>query len=262
MNILFIGAGRMAEAIISGLTKQNNVTIVVTNKSDDSKLLRLKEKYRVHTSNDWKQHVTESDVILLASPPSTQEKILTELSSIISKQLVITIAAGIDPTFMEEKLPEGTPVCWIMPNTAAQIGQSISTFTCGQYVNEKHREAIKMILTSIGDYEELSEEQVHDLTAITGSAPAFLYAFAEALESSAQQYGMAKDQARKLVTKMIAGSAAMLEAGYSPQELREQVTTPGGSTAAGLDVLYGANFEELIQQAVIATNKHARSKTN
>jgi pyrroline-5-carboxylate reductase len=264
MNILMIGAGRMAEAIISGLIEQKdrNITITVTNHTDEAKRLQLAAKYEINEAEDWRTVVGEADVIVSAAPPSSHERLFQDLSPLLNGQLVITVAAGIDTTFMEANLPVGTPVCWIMPNTAAQLQASISTFVCGHYVTSEQRQTIEMILAAIGVYEELTEEQVHDLTAITGSAPAFLYLFCEALEEAAVRYGVSPDQARKLVTKMVVGSAKMLEEGTPASVLREQVTTPGGSTAAGLKVLAEADFSELIGAAVKATNEHARGRKN
>lgn len=264
MKILMIGAGRMAEAIISGLVMQKNhiFTITVSNNTDEARRLELKERYAINETGDWRTVVGDADVIISAVPPSDHERIFEDLSPLLNGQLVITVAAGIDTTYMQGKLPQGTPVCWIMPNTAAQLQASMSTFVCGDYVSSEHRQIIEVILSAIGNYEELSEEQVHDLTAITGSAPAFLYLFCEALEEAAVHYGVSKEQARKLVNTMVSGSSTMLEAGFSPRELREQVTTPGGSTAAGLNVLKEANFIELIGAAVKATNEHARGRKN
>jgi pyrroline-5-carboxylate reductase len=260
-RILMIGAGRMAEAIVSGLVKQNNPTlstIMVTNKTNENRLQELAKRYDVHTKNDWRTCIDDIDVIVLAVPPDAHDALLKELASHVNKQLIITVAAGIDPTFMEARLPQGTPVCWMMPNTSAQIQKSMTTYVYGRYVDNAHREIIHYFLEAIGDYEELTEEQVHELTAITGSAPAFLYLFSEALEEAALSYGISKKQARKLVTKMVSGSAAMLETEHTSSELREQVTTPGGSTAAGVDVLLKHRYSEIIQEAVKATNAHAR----
>lgn len=263
MKLLMIGAGRMAEAIISGLTENNeDIEITVTNNKNEERLNKVAKQFGIKSATDWRFEVNQAEVIISAAPPSTHETIFHQLAPLLNGQLVITVAAGVDISFMEAHLPEGTPVCWIMPNTAAQQQKSISTFVCGQHVADKHRKIIELILASIGDYEELSEQQVHDLTAITGSAPAFLYLFCEALEAAATSYGLNQDQARKLVTKMVTGSAAMLEAGNSPSYLREQVTSPGGSTAAGLKVLADLQFKEFLIKAVQATNSHARGKVN
>ncbi len=260
-RILMIGAGRMAEAVLSGIVSKRHPsveTITMTNRQDEVRLNTLKERYDVTASLNWEEEVAKHDVILLASPPVTHDTILHRLSSLIKGQLVITVAAGIDPTYMEARLPEGTPVCWIMPNTAAQIGQSISTFTCGNYVNDEHLQVINLILGAIGESTELSEKQVHDLTAVTGSAPAFVYAFVEAMEEAAMDNGVTPQQARSLVVKMLSGSAAMLEAGHSPTDLKKQVASPGGSTAAGLEVLVERGYKDAIKAAVKATNAHAR----
>lgn len=260
-NLLMVGAGRMAEAILAGIVKNKDnsfETITMTNFSNKTKLEQLKQNYPIHISLDWESEITSHDVILLASPPHTQEDILRKLASKVHGQLIITVAAGIDTSFMEERLPIGTPVCWMMPNTAAQVGQSMSTFSCGQYVEKSHREILSEILASIGVAEEMSEQHVHDLTAITGSSPAFIYAFVEALEEAALDYGVTRDQARRLVVNMFKGSIAMLEEGHDPKDLMQQVASPGGSTAEGLEVLKNQDFSAIIKQAIMATNKHAR----
>ncbi|MFD1639069.1 pyrroline-5-carboxylate reductase [Evansella tamaricis] len=264
-KLLIIGAGRMAEAVISGLVNKKNSTIqcddiMVGNKSDKERLHYLKNTYSVKITTDWETEIVHSDVLLIASPPETHETMASIIKDKISGQLVITVAAGIDPSYLEKRLVPGTPVCWIMPNTAAQLGQSMSIYTCGQNVSSEHRTIIDMILSSIGEAEELSEQQVHDLTAITGSAPAFFYTFVQALETAAQDYGISKGQARNLVIKMVRGSVTMLENGGEPEELIAQVASPGGSTAKGLEVLEESHFKRILLESVKATNKHARSQ--
>ncbi|WP_221564909.1 pyrroline-5-carboxylate reductase [Alkalihalobacillus sp. TS-13] len=262
-RLLVIGAGRMAEAIVSGLKSTNEPffsAITIANRSDRQRLDKLASTYKVEITRNWKESMSSFDVVLLAAPPDAHDNLFSELSSCMNGQLVITVAAGIDPSTMEAHLPAGAPVCWIMPNTAALVGKSMTTFACGKNVKQSHRHVIEQILIAIGEYEELSEDQVHDLTAITGSAPAFLYLFSEALEEAAVNYGVTREQAQRLVTKMIAGSASMLETGASAETLRNQVTTPGGSTAAGVEVLESNNMKNIMKEAVKATNRHARGK--
>lgn len=258
-NILFIGAGRMAEAIFSGLKQSEHIgTITISNQSDKQRLEQLKAIYQVETAN-WQEVASEQDVIILAMPPSAHPAVLEELSKLVTKPFVITVAAGIGPSVLEEALP-GRATAWIMPNTAADVGESMSLYACGQHVTNDHRKMLQLILDGIGESEELSEEQIHELTAVTGSAPAFLYQFAEALEQSARSYGISKVQASKLVVQMIYGSAAMLKDGREAGDLRDQVTTPGGATAAGLEVLQEANFSELLHEAVVAVNQKAKEQ--
>ncbi|MED1559834.1 pyrroline-5-carboxylate reductase [Bacillus paramycoides] len=260
-RILFIGAGRMAEAIFSGLLKTSKEyieEIIVSNRSNVEKLTQLQTQYDISITTDWKQHIKSVDTIVLAMPPAAHEQLLKELFPLLTDQFVVTVAAGIGPSYLEERLPQGTPVAWIMPNTAAEIGKSISLYTTGHSVDETHQETLQLLLKGIGTSQSCTEEEVHQLTAVTGSAPAFLYHFAEGLIDATKSYGIDEETAKHLVIQMIAGSAAMLQQNQDPAVLREQVTTPGGSTAEGLKVLYENNFSEVIQQAIEATNKKAR----
>ncbi len=262
-RILFIGAGRMAEAIFVGLLKTSNEhieEIIVSNRSNIEKLEQLKQKYGISIIHDWKPCIKTVDTIVLAMPPAAHEQLLAELSPLLTHQFVVTIAAGIGPSYLEEKLPQGTPVAWIMPNTAATIGKSISLYTMGHFLNGEHQETLQLLLKGIGTSQLCTEEEIHQLTAVTGSAPAFLYHFAESLIEATKNYGIDETTAKHLVIQMIAGSAAMLEQDQDPAMLREQVTTPGGATAEGLKVLYEYNFSKLLHQAIEATNKKASGK--
>ncbi|OLS34322.1 pyrroline-5-carboxylate reductase [Alkalihalophilus pseudofirmus] len=264
MHILFIGAGRMAEAIFAGILHKNDrdVKVTVTNLHNKEKLASLKTRYHIETINHWSEGIDEADTILLACPPSAHDQLLEDLSPRINGQFVITVAAGVDPTFLEARLPNKTPVAWVMPNTAASVGKSMSTYTYGQHVNEAHKEQLQMILNSIGASEQLTEDQIHNLTAVTGSAPAFLYYFTEALQVAAAEYGLSQNQAEKLVQEMVIGSAEMLKTYKDPALLREQVTSPGGATDAGLKSLEKNHFQAAIMEAVKATNDHAKAKKN
>ncbi|MFD2169645.1 pyrroline-5-carboxylate reductase [Tumebacillus lipolyticus] len=260
-TILFLGAGRMAEAILSGLLarKRDSIEeIIVTNRSNEARLAELRAAYGVTATRDWQAQVAGADAIVLAMKPGQVRETLVELAPHVNGQFVFTVAAGIGTGMMEELLPEGTPVAWVMPNTAASVGASVSLYTYGKSVRAEHRAVLEMILDGIGSYEECTEEQIHQLTAVTGSAPAFLYRFAEVLEETALQFGVTKEQAHRMIVGMVYGSALMLKQGDSPAALRDQVTTPGGATAAGLRVMEEREFPALIGAAVEATNRRAK----
>jgi pyrroline-5-carboxylate reductase len=204
----------MAEAVFAGLLRQESgeiAEIIVANRSGGARLDELKQRYGVTVTSEWQEHVSRAGTIVLAMPPGDHREVLAALAPHVDGQFVVTVAAGIGTGLLEELLPPGTPVAWVMPNTAAAVGASISLYTYGQHVQDAHEKMLRLILGAIGESERCTEEQIHDLTAITGSAPAFLYAFAEALEASARTYGVSPEQARKLVGQMIAGSAAMLQ---------------------------------------------------
>lgn len=261
-RILFIGAGRMAEAIFSGLVHRKGEfieEIIISNRSDQARLQSMQERYGVTTTTRWQDHVAGADVILMAMKPGDHQAVLQELAPLIDGQFVMTVAAGVGTALLEKHLPEGTPVAWVMPNTAAMVGQSMSIYTYGAHARPEHKQALEMILDGIGDSVECTEEQIHDLTAITGSAPAFLYRFTELLEAAAVSYGVTAEQARKMVIGMVYGSATMLkETGIAPATLRDGVTTPGGATAAGLRVLEEAGLPQMLKGAVEATNARCR----
>jgi len=262
IHILFIGAGRMAEAIFSGILQhEKDFTITVANQKDADRLSYLKEQYQIEVTSDWSESVETFDIVLLACPPSAHEQVLATLYPLIKpNQLVITVAAGIGPSYLEKALPANTPVAWLMPNTAADVGRSMSIYALGNAITAEQTELFTKIVGAIGPAEQVSEQQVHDLTAITGSAPAFLYYFVEALEEAALSYGITKEQARKLVLEMVIGSAAMLDKHRDPAKLREQVTSPGGATAAGIATLDEHHFFELVANAVTATNNRAKEQ--
>lgn len=257
-SVLFIGAGRMATAVIAGLSKTHDFHIIATNLRDQSKLDTLRHTYEIQTIPHWSKQIQDVEIIILACPPEVHDSLLAEIKPHITKQLVITIAVGYDVTRMQASLPPKTAVAWIMPNTAAEIGQSISLYTCGEYVSTEQKKLLLQIMDAIGQSQECTELQVHELTAITGSAPAFFYQMVYALEQSAIQYGIQPSDARKLVTQMVLGSSLMLQSGASPLELSDQVTTPGGATAAGLQVLEKYQFYQMMQEAVLTTNHRAK----
>ncbi|OIK13701.1 pyrroline-5-carboxylate reductase [Bacillus sp. MUM 116] len=255
-HVLFIGAGRMAQALIEGINK-NEFDILVGNNGNEQRLNEVRVTYDVETTNHWKQEVSKMNIIILAMPPESHDAILSEIADRIDGQLVITVAAGIGPTYLESKLPKGTPVAWVMPNTAAKLGKSMTLYALGQNVSGEQQKWIEALICVIGEYEKVTEQQIHELTAVTGSAPAFIYRVAEALEKITLESGVSKEQARKLVANMIAGSAEMLKTNADPAELADEVATPGGSTAAGLEVLDTNDLNHLMIDAIEACRQKA-----
>lgn len=263
VRVLFIGAGRMARAMISGMIRQRGAIdweIHVANRSNSVRLAELVETFRVTAVRDWQTTASQADVIVLAMPPDEHQPVLRELAKLVRKdQLVASVAAGIGVSGLQAALPQGTQCAWMMPNTAAGIGESMTLCAIGDSVTEVHRHRLLEILHGLGLSFVCTEQQVHDLTAITGSAPAFAFQFAKALEDSATQFGVDLHDARHLVGQMMLGAAKLILTGQDPLALAAEVTTPGGATAAGLAVLEEAQFTTHLQAAVDATNRKARS---
>ncbi len=255
-HVLFIGAGRMAQALIEGVNKKE-FSILVGNNGNQERLHDIRETYEVGTTDHWQQEVSMMDIIILAMPPESHDSILAKLAELMNGQVVITVAAGIGPTYLESKLPKGTPVAWVMPNTAAKLGKSMTLYALGQNVKQEQQDWIEALINGIGEFEKVTEQQIHELTAVTGSAPAFIYRVAEALEKITLESGVSQEQARKLVANMIAGSAEMLKTNADPAELADEVATPGGSTAAGLEVLDTNHLDHLMIDAIEACRQKA-----
>ncbi|MBD1371947.1 pyrroline-5-carboxylate reductase [Hazenella sp. IB182357] len=252
----------MANAIISRIYEDPAFCVTVTNRDNQSRLQDLKDRYQIEFVTHWSQFIAKADIIILAFPPELHKEVLTEMRPYIQNQCVITIAGGYTLSALEKLLPPKTAAAWLMPNTASQLGESMTLYTCNQYVAATEREKIVHLLKRIGSYQLCTETQIQKLTAITGSASAFLYYFAESLEQIATSYGLSETDARQMVSQMIYGSAHLLQQGDSPAFLRDQVTTPGGSTAAGVEILEQNQFKTLMQKAVQATNERAEQLSN
>ncbi|MFD1676137.1 pyrroline-5-carboxylate reductase [Alicyclobacillus fodiniaquatilis] len=259
-RILFIGAGRMAQAIVHGLVQQNDEPvwdITVTNRANSKRLTALKERYGVRTVTDWSGEVTKSDVIVLAMPPEDHAEVLTVLHGLVETQLVVSVAAGIGVSGLAQALKPETSVAWVMPNTAAGIGESMTLYACGQHVTGAQHATLTALLSGLGRYQACSEAQIRGLTAITGSASAFVFRMAQVLEQMAMTYGIEEKAARMMVGQMMLGSAKLILAGGQPLALADEVTTPGGVTAAGIAVLEEGRMDDLIHRAVLAANERA-----
>ncbi|AOM82112.1 pyrroline-5-carboxylate reductase [Salisediminibacterium beveridgei] len=256
---LFIGAGRMGEAIITGMIQSGVASEQITalNAGNQDRLDHLHQTYGIQTSLHLHECVKTHDTLVLCIPPEQVVQLLEELAPVIEDQLIVSVAAGVDPSMMAQVLRDKTAISWIMPNTAAKLGKSISPYTLGEHLSNAQKEEVQFIVNAIGEGYETSENRVHQLTAITGSAPAFVYAFAQGMVERTKAEGLTEHEAAKLVAGMMEGAVAMLGGEESAAKLIDQVASPGGSTREGLNVLEAGDFHQLIGEAVSAANQHA-----
>lgn len=245
-KIVFIGAGRMAQALIAGMYQLNDLEITVSNNGNRKRLEKVSQTYHVKITDRWEDEVEDASMIVLAMPPEVHDPVLRKLQSLVGQQCIVTVAAGIDVDYLQSKLPSQTPVAWVMPNTAASKGESISLYAIGSAVNTDHEQLLQTMLESVGEYEKVTQQQIHQLTPITGSAPAFIYRMAQQLIAGAKDTGITEMQAQKMVAQMIKGSAAMLQTDETPISLIDQVASPGGVTAAGLEVFDQYQFDQMM----------------
>lgn len=250
-KILFIGSGSMAEAMIAGILKANIVdknNIHVTNKQDHVRLTYMEETYGVKTSYEQKKLIEEADVIFLAMKPKDLKDALPGIIPYITeKQLILSVIAGVMTETIEAILNKEIPVIRTMPNTSAKIGYSATAIARGKYVDEHHLEIAEALLQTIGTTKIVAEKDMHTVTAVSGSGPAFIYYFIESMTKAALEAGMDKQTADELITQTIIGAGQMLEqSGDSAETLRKNITSKGGTTEAGLNSLALNNFENII----------------
>ncbi|MFJ7826607.1 pyrroline-5-carboxylate reductase [Psychrobacillus sp. NPDC096623] len=261
-NIVFVGAGAMAEAIINGLTKEEKISptfIHVMNKSDDRQLAHLKETYNVQIVCGQRKALTEADIIFLAMKPKDANNALTSLAPYINNKVtIISVIAGISIQTITNSLGN-RPIARVMPNTSAAVGMSASAVCWNALVSEDSKLLIINLLESIGTVKVVAEEDLHVVTALSGSGPAYFYFFAEQFESAAVEHGLDKGDARQLFIQTMEGAAQMLKKGdVEPKELRRRVTSPGGTTEAGIEQLMEHQVREAIFACIHAAQNRSR----
>ncbi|MBY7141547.1 pyrroline-5-carboxylate reductase [Virgibacillus sp. NKC19-3] len=254
-NIAFIGAGSMAEAIISGIVKAeilHKEQIIVTNKNNQERVRQLQQKYEIRSMMDKEKVVREADIIILATKPYDLKNAVETIKAYIKpNQLIISVIAGISTDHISDLIEGDFPVVRTMPNTSATIGYSATAVTAGKFATEEHLEQAKALFQTIGTTTIVDEADMHTVTGISGSGPAYIYYFVEAMEKAAVEFGLDQDVARKLVIQTIVGAGEMLQhSGESASTLRKKITSPAGTTAAGIDTLDQYHFEEIMKQCV------------
>ncbi|MDQ0213780.1 pyrroline-5-carboxylate reductase [Oikeobacillus pervagus] len=263
MKTAFIGAGSMAEAIITGALVNGALQkeeIVVTNHSNQKRLQELTEKYKVNTSYDHETIFQGAKVIVLAmKPKDVKEALQTIQSYVTSDTLIISVLAGVPMEFIESELKQQVAVVRAMPNTSAMIGKSATGISLNSAVTEQQKELALQLFSAIGLTVIVEEHLLDAVTGISGSGPAFIYYVVEAMESSAEILGLEKDLAKKLIIQTLTGAAGMIEtSGAKTEELRKAVTSPGGTTEAGLNVLNKHNVKNAFIECI--TEATAQSK--
>ncbi|CAG9621520.1 pyrroline-5-carboxylate reductase [Sutcliffiella rhizosphaerae] len=263
MKIAFIGAGSMTEAIIGGLLKKGiceNGNIIVTNKQDLTRLQNLAIKYGVKATEDKQEAVTDANVIFLAmKPKDAKEGIQAIKNYVTKKQLVISILAGISSEVIEDLFKQKLRVIRSMPNTSAAIGLSATAIAKGTYAQEEDLQLAQSLFSAIGLCTIVEEEQLHAVTGVSGSGPAYIYFIAEAMEKAALAQGLDTTVAKKLVNQTLIGAAQMLqETDKSPDVLRKEVTSPGGTTQRGISVLHDLKVSEAFVSCIDGATKRSR----
>jgi pyrroline-5-carboxylate reductase len=260
-SLLLVGAGKMGSAMLDGwLARGLAPRKLEVIEPQPGKL--LKALARRGAKLNPKGKVTAAAAIVIAVKPQTAPDAVPALKAHVGKStLVLSIMAGRTIGFLENLLPPGTAIVRVMPNTPASIGRSISVAVANANVSARQRKIASELLAAIGKVEWVSDETLIDaVTALSGSGPAYVFLLAEAMTKAGIAAGLPSGLAMRLARETVAGSGELLHrSALDTAKLRQNVTSPGGTTAAALEVLMGpGGFDELLTRAVAAATSRSR----
>ncbi|MHB9094736.1 MAG: pyrroline-5-carboxylate reductase [Eubacteriales bacterium] len=260
-NIGFIGAGAMAEALIKGILRNGIAKAADVWASDKSQARGryLCEQYGINFLENNKDLIKKVDVVVYAVKPFVLGDVLTEISTWVAPgQLHISVAAGISLEFIEKNLPAGIPVVRVMPNTPCLVGAGASAYSLGKAAGPDQENLVKEILQSTGVSIKVPEHLMNAVTGLSGSGPAYVFLILESLIDGGVKAGLPRDVASLLATQTLLGAARLVqETGEHPARLKDMVTTPGGTTIAGLHALEQGKLRATLMDAVLAAARRA-----
>jgi len=266
-QLCIVGAGSVAEALISGILAKKQLlpeNITVINKSNNERVHYLVNKYHVQKALNKGQAIARTDILILAFKPADVIEGMKHIHPYTNKkQLTISVIAGLSTDAISDLLRHDGPVIRTMPNTSAMIGLSATAISKGQFAEDTDLEIAKLLLEAIGTVTIVEEKLLNAVTGLSGSGPAYIYYLVEAMESAAIDLGIKQETARELIIQTIIGAGHMLkETAEEPAILRKNVTSPGGSTMAGLNVLEKKHFQAAMQQAIISATIRSQEMGN
>ncbi|HEY49121.1 MAG TPA: pyrroline-5-carboxylate reductase [Dehalococcoidia bacterium] len=262
MKVAFIGVGNMGEAMLSALLRRKLIrpNSIWACDIDNARLAYIEKKYKVNCAPDISNAIGDCEVVVLAIKPQTLAKVMKDLKGELKEeQLVLSIVAGKKIAAIKKGLGHSM-VVRVMPNTPAQVGEGMSVWTATDAVSKKQKDMAQTILRAMGKELYVPDEKYIDMaTAVSGSGPAYIFLIMEALTDAAVHIGLPREMADDLVSQTVLGSAHMTkETGRHPAELKNMVTSPGGTTAEGLLCLEEGGMRAIIAQAVIAAYEKAK----
>ena len=255
-KVAFLGGGRMGEALVSGLIRSGGRSageIMVTSRRED-RSRELGETYGIDSTLSNADAVAWADVLVLTVKPQDMEVLLSQIREHVTpEQLVVSFAAGIRTSFVEKHLPDGVHVVRVMSNVAVLVDEAMSVVAAGSNAEDRHLEVAEELLGYVGRVIRLKEVHLDAITATSGSGPAYFFLLAEAMIEACILLGLSRDVATELIIQTMLGSAKMLrDTGKHPVELREMVTSPGGTTIAAIRHLEEAGVRAAFLNAIDA----------
>ena len=260
-TVAFLGGGRMGEALIAGLLRSGGRSadeIVVTARREE-RARELAERHGVAATLSNPDAVEGAKALVLMVKPQDMETLLEQIAdSVTSDHLVVSFAAGIRTSFVERRLTEMVPVVRVMSNVAVLVDEAMTVVAAGKNAEDKHLAVAEELLGYVGRVLRLKETHLDAITATSGSGPAYFFLLAEAMIEACILLGLSRDVATELIIQTMLGSAKMLrDTGKHPVELREMVTSPGGTTIAAIRHLEEAGVRAAFLNAIDAARQRS-----
>lgn len=258
MVIGFIGGGNMAEAMIKGIVQSGLKDIIVSEPRDDRRTY-LEKTYGIKVTSDNREIVRNSHIIILAVKPQNMDDVTNGITDLISNdKIIISIAAGITLSYLSSRLNKTSKIIRVMPNTPALVQEGMSVLSMFECIADKEMVFIRDIFMSIGKVLVLPEKYMDAVTALSGSGPAFIALFVESMIEAGVAVGLSRENAAELAIQTLIGTAKLLETGMPPDKLREMVTSPGGTTAAGLGVFEQKGLKNIVTAVIEAARDRSK----
>lgn len=257
----FIGCGNMAKAILGGIIESNLFKanqIMVSNRSEAS-LMEVQNKYSIQTTLNNKDVAKNADLLVLAVKPYLYQTVIKEIKDVVKDHvIIINIAAGVTLVDVEQFFGKPLKIVKAMPNTPSLVLEGMTAITPNHLVNKTELNDIVRLFNSIGKAEVVEEKLMDAVTAVSGSAPAYVYLFIEAMADAAVLEGMPRAQAYRFASQAVLGAAKMVqETGIHPGALKDQVCSPGGTTIEAVRTLE----EKGLRHAVMAAMNNCSQKS-
>ncbi len=257
----FIGSGRMATALIQGMLRAGTAEPGSISASDPDPAIRgaLEKASKITVTEDNLAVVERSDVLVLAVKPQSMPQVLKQIRGAVNPEhLVISIAAGVSLATLAAGLGENLRLVRVMPNTPALLGAGAAGYCLGPQTQPSDDEIVRSCLKSVGQAYRVAESLLDAVTGLSGSGPAFVYVIIEALSDGGVRMGLPRDVSTALAAQTVLGAARMvLETGEHPGVLKDQVTSPGGTTIAGLHALERGGLRAALIDAVEAATRRS-----
>jgi pyrroline-5-carboxylate reductase len=260
-QVAILGAGVMGETLLSGLIRAGRSTdSLLVGEKRPERADELRERYGVEVVAN-RDAARKADTVVLVVKPQDMGDLLAEIAAELRPgQLVVSLAAGITTAFIESHLPDGVAVVRVMPNTPALVDEGMAAISRGSHCDEQHLAEAESLLAATGRVVRVPERQQDAVTAISGSGPAYLFFVVEAMIEAGVHLGLPRTTSTELVVQTVVGSAKLLrETGEHPTVLREQVTSPGGTTAAAIRQLEDHKVRAAFLTAMEAARDRSRA---